>query len=90
MSDPYASEREKVLAAFAGKLRQLRRRAGIPQEELANRARLHRTSVSYLEQARREPNLHTLMILADTLGVTIDELVSGVPTPQQRRPRRTP
>ena len=88
MSNPYETEREATLRAFADKLRLLRKRDGISQEELAYRARLHRVSVGYLEQGRREPNLYTLMILADTFDITVNELLSGIPMPQQRRPAR--
>lgn len=89
MSDEtFNSERRVVLDAFAAKVRQLREGAGLSQEAFSDAARMHRTSIGYFEQARREPNLSTLLILADTLGVSIDKLVEGVPVPQERRPAR--
>jgi transcriptional regulator with XRE-family HTH domain len=84
----FNAERLEILDAFAGKVRALREQAGLSQEGFADHARVHRTSVGYFEQARREPNLSTLLILADALGVSLDELVTGVPVPKQRRPAR--
>lgn len=89
MSDAeFNTERLEILESFAGKVRELREKAGLSQEAFADHARVHRTSVGYFEQARREPNLSTLLILADALKVSLDELVTGVPVPQQRRPAR--
>lgn len=89
MSDAeFNTERAAILDAFASKVRSLREQAGLSQEGFADQARMHRTSVGYFEQARREPNLSTMLILADALNVSLDELVAGVPVPQQRRPAR--
>jgi transcriptional regulator with XRE-family HTH domain len=81
-------ERKQLLRSLAGKVKELREGAGLSQEEFSESARMHRTSIGYFEQARREPNLSTMLILADTLGVTLDKLVEGVPVPQERRPAR--
>jgi transcriptional regulator with XRE-family HTH domain len=54
---------------FAANLRALRERAGISQEELGHQAGLHRTEISLLERAGREPRLTTIVRLARTLGV---------------------
>ena len=84
--DAYTAERAKLLEQFAAGLRELRQ-AGYPsQEALADAASLHRTQIGSLEQGKREPGLLTLLILADTLGITIDRLVKGVAVPKQRRP----
>src|ERR1044071_4977868 len=49
---------------FAANLRQARNKAGISQEELGHRCELHRTEISLLERAGREPRLATLIKLA--------------------------
>lgn len=90
MANAYEEEREQILRAFGKNVRRLREKAGLSQEEFSERSRMHRTSIGYVEQARREPNLSTLMILATTLEVTIDELLEGIPVPEERRPRRGP
>lgn len=86
--DSFNTERQELLKSFAARLRELREQSGISQEAFSERARMHRTSIGYFEQARREPTLSTLLILSDTLGVSLDTLVEGLPIPQERRPAR--
>jgi transcriptional regulator with XRE-family HTH domain len=54
---------------FAANLRARRRQAGLSQEKLAAAASLHRTEISLLERAEREPRLSTIVRLANGLGV---------------------
>ena len=63
---------------FAANLRRTRERAGISQEELASRCGLHRTEISFLERAQREPRLSTIVKLAKALGVGAAELLDGL------------
>ncbi|HVS84222.1 MAG TPA: helix-turn-helix transcriptional regulator [Gaiellaceae bacterium] len=63
---------------FAQNLRSLRESSGVSQEELGNRAGLHRTEVSLLERAGREPRLRTIVTLARALGVKPAELIDGI------------
>jgi transcriptional regulator with XRE-family HTH domain len=63
---------------FAANLRQARTRAGISQEELGYRCELHRTEISLLERAGREPRLATLVKLAGALDTTPAELCAGI------------
>jgi transcriptional regulator with XRE-family HTH domain len=63
---------------FAVNLRGLRERAGISQEELGHRAGFHRTEISLLERAGREPRLTTVVRLARTLGVKPNALLRGI------------
>jgi transcriptional regulator with XRE-family HTH domain len=71
---------------FAANLRQARVKVGISQEELGNRCDLHRTEISLLERAGREPRLATIVKLAGSLETTPGELCAGIAwLPQQRR-----
>lgn len=85
----YESELAELRRAFAVNLRRLRKQRFRRQEDFWDRARLHRTTVSKLEQAHTDPPLSTLLILAEALDVSLDRLAEGVPVPQLRRPPRT-
>jgi transcriptional regulator with XRE-family HTH domain len=63
---------------FATNLRQARTKAGISQEELGNRCELHRTEISLLERAGREPRLGTIVKLAGALETTPGALAAGI------------
>ena len=63
---------------FAANLRRIRERTGISQEELGARCGLHRTEISFLERAQREPRLSTIVKLAKALEVKPAELLKGL------------
>lgn len=87
-TDAYKAELRKFLRGFANNVRKLReqKEPGFSQERLSDATRLHRTEIGRIEQASIEPRLTTLVILADALGVPLDELVKGLPVPEQRKP----
>jgi transcriptional regulator with XRE-family HTH domain len=71
---------------FATNLRKARAEAGISQEELGYMCDLHRTEVSLLERAGREPRLATIVKLAGALQTTPSELCAGISwLPKARR-----
>jgi transcriptional regulator with XRE-family HTH domain len=71
---------------FAVNLRQARTEAGVSQEELGYLCDLHRTEVSLLERAGREPRLATIVKLAGALNTTPGELCAGISwLPKARR-----
>lgn len=71
---------------FAANLRQARTKAGISQEELGYRCELHRTEISLLERAGREPRLATIVKLAGALDTTPAKLCDGIAwLPAKRR-----
>lgn len=59
---------------FAKILRAMREKAGYSQEELADRAGLHRTYISQIERGLKSPSLNSLVGIARALGVRISEL----------------
>ena len=63
---------------FAVNLRKARTDFGISQEELGERCDLHRTEISLLERAGREPRLATIVKLADALETTPAALCAGI------------
>jgi transcriptional regulator with XRE-family HTH domain len=71
---------------FAVNLRRARTEAGVSQEELGYMCDLHRTEVSLLERAGREPRLATIVKLAGALDRTPNELCAGISwLPKARR-----
>jgi len=63
---------------FASNLRAARLAAGFSQEALAAACDLHRTEVSLLERAGREPRLTTIVKLARALAVAPARLLEGI------------
>lgn len=59
----------KKTSAYARLLKQLRESGGLTQEQLADRAGLHRTYISLIERNERSPTLTTLVRLCEALGV---------------------
>ena len=56
------------------KIRQLRYKAGLTQEQLAEKLSVGPQSVSKWENAASMPDITTLPLLAEIFGVSIDEL----------------
>lgn len=87
-TDAYNAELSRFLAAFGANVRRIRvaKRPRCSQERLSYATRLHRTEIGRIEQGTVEPRLSTLVILADGLGVTVDELLGGLWVPHERKP----
>ena len=62
---------------FHEKIQELRKKKGLPQEELAQSLYVSRTAISKWESGRGYPNIDSLKTIAKFFGVTIDELLSG-------------
>jgi transcriptional regulator with XRE-family HTH domain len=58
----------------------LKRRTALDlsQEELAEKARLHRTYISDLERGRRNPSVLTLFRVSQGLGLSLPDLLADV------------
>ncbi len=61
---------------LAGAIRRHREAAGLSQEELADRAHLHRTYISLIERVRRNLTVDALDRLATALGVSASRLLA--------------
>ncbi|WP_308645039.1 helix-turn-helix transcriptional regulator [Paenibacillus sp. EPM92] len=61
--------------AFGIRLTALRESRSLTQYQLADKTGLTRASLSHYEKARREPDIETLVKLADFFKVSLDELV---------------
>jgi transcriptional regulator with XRE-family HTH domain len=56
-------------------IRRAREEAGLSQEELADKAQLHRTYISLLERNKKSPTLAVLARIAAALDLQASELV---------------
>lgn len=59
------------------KLRELRKRKGLTQEELAASLYVSRTAISKWESGRGYPNIESLKAIAKLFSVTVDDLLSS-------------
>jgi transcriptional regulator with XRE-family HTH domain len=78
MANRMKRQNEDLLIAFSVVLSQLRQRASLTQEELAERADVSTRFVSFLETARRQPSLSALYALSSGLGIRLQDLVIEV------------
>jgi transcriptional regulator with XRE-family HTH domain len=67
-----------VYAELATKIRKLRNKKGWSQEELADRADLHRTYISHIENAKREISVETMCKIAKGFGISPSDLMKGI------------
>jgi len=65
--------------ALAGNLRHLRGERGLSQEELADRAGLHRTFVGAVERCERNISVDNIGKLVTALGVSAAVLLGELP-----------
>ena len=66
----------------------LRRKAGLSQEQLAERLEVTRQTISKWEGGHSVPDLEKLQAMAAVFGVTLDELTgTEVPAPRQQAPK---
>lgn len=63
---------------FAANFRRHRLLVGLSQEALGEAAGLHRTEISLLERAGREPRLSTIVCLARALAVPPRDLLDDI------------
>ena len=67
-----------VAARLGANLRRERRRAGLSQDELAQRADLHRTAVGLLERGGRVARADTLIQLAGAMSISPAAFFDGI------------
>ena len=68
---------------FGKVVRDLRKRQGLSQEDLADAARLHRTHISLIERGQRSVRLETIERLAAALRVQPGQLMPDIKLPRQ-------
>ena len=71
---PNPPERPKALELLARRIRSLREKLGITQEEFASRCGISVSFVSLLERGERSPSYETLLQVAEALETSLAEL----------------
>jgi DNA-binding XRE family transcriptional regulator len=78
--------------AFGRKLRDARKKAGLSQEDLADRVDLSRTSITNIEKGAQHPSLKLALKLADEVDVALSDLTDDGDddaAPKKRTVKRT-
>ncbi|MBP3959590.1 helix-turn-helix transcriptional regulator [Gemmata sp. G18] len=84
-------QREAVMTGgFAGRLKRLRKRAGMTQEALARAANVSNATVAKLEQGLGDPTWNTVVALARALGVSVAEFDEGGEAEVPEQPEAPP
>ena len=65
----------KLLLIISNNLKSFRSAKNISQEELAELCKLHRTYIGAIESCEKNLSLSSLEIIAETLGITVSELL---------------
>lgn len=64
--------------SFGDRVRSLRMKLGLSQEDFAAKCGIDRTYISGIERGRRNPSLRNVRKIAQELGVSMSELFKGL------------
>jgi transcriptional regulator with XRE-family HTH domain len=79
-----------VTGQVGRRIRRRRRAIDMTQEEMADRAGIHRTQISMFEHGKVMPRLDTLILLARALDVSESQLLAGIDEAAVERRRGRP
>jgi transcriptional regulator with XRE-family HTH domain len=65
-----------ILARFGLRIRELRKKAGLSQEALADKCGLDRTYIGGIERGERNVGLRNIAVIARCLGVSLSDLMN--------------
>lgn len=66
--------------SIGGSIREQREALGMSQEDLARACMVSRQTISNWENGKTLPDVQSLMYLADTFNITVDDLIGGAGT----------
>ena len=72
------AKRADILVRFGQRVRELRKEQGYSQENFAYACELDRTYMGGIERGERNLTIRKIEQIADTLGVSLSELLEGV------------
>jgi len=65
--------KREILIKFGNKVREERIKLGLSQEELASRAKVHRTYIGMIERAEKNITLENIEKIAKALAINISD-----------------
>lgn len=71
------NKKNNVLISFGNKVRELRKKKNMSQEELAEKADLHRTYIGMIERAEKNITLINIQKIANALEIDLKELFNA-------------
>lgn len=72
----FRNSNSELIRILSENLRRLRKDRGLSQEDLADRCGLHRTYIGSVERGERNVTLGSLEVIANSLGISVPELLS--------------
>jgi transcriptional regulator with XRE-family HTH domain len=72
------TRRTNITERFGRRVRDLRQRAKLSQEEFAARCDLDRTYISGIERGKRNVALRNIEAIAQALQITMSDLLKGI------------
>lgn len=70
--------KKELSIKFGNKVREIRIKKGLSQEELADLADVHRTYIGMIERAEKNITLESAKKIAHALGINMGELLRGI------------
>ena len=72
------SKSSNILVRFGKRVRELRQRAELSQEDFAERCELDRTYIGGIERGERNVSLRNIEVIASALDVKLSDLMEGL------------
>ncbi len=69
---------KSILNLFGERIRELRKAKGISQEELADKASLHRTYIGMIERGEKNISIINIEKIAKSLDIQLNTLFNGL------------
>jgi len=78
-------QNSRLVGIFAANVRRLRNEIGISQEELAERAGVHRTYIGMLERSEKNVTIYNIERIADALSVEASILLESSTSSKRKK-----
>ncbi len=78
LSDREKQEKEQFSKKVGVILQEARKKKGLTQEQLADKADFHRTYIGFMEQGVYSPNLYSMAKIAKALGIKLSDLLKKI------------